>query len=53
MRRLVMAIVTLAHNLNLEVIAEGIETKSNTNSCACSGVTRDRGFCWDGLRPRS
>ena len=41
---LVMAIITLAHNLRLKVIAEGVETGGPAAvSCSCCAATRYRG----------
>ena len=41
-RKLVHAMINLAHNLNLEVVAEGVETPEQLELCACLGATRSR-----------
>ena len=41
---LVMAIITLAHNLRLKVIAEGVETEDQLRVSAVASLRRDTGL---------
>ncbi|EOX8955597.1 biofilm formation regulator HmsP [Enterobacter hormaechei] len=48
---LVQAIIQMAHNLNLHVIAEGIETDAQREWLAAAGVESGQGFLFDRAVP--
>ena len=43
-RKLVHAMINLAHNLNLEVVAEGVETSLQASQLRALGCTSLQGF---------
>lgn len=45
-RKFVRSIVDLAHELGLEVVAEGVEDEADRDVLARMGVTRAQGFLW-------
>jgi EAL domain-containing protein (putative c-di-GMP-specific phosphodiesterase class I) len=45
------AVVAMAHNLKLKVVAEGIETPSSWRSCAGTAATSARATCSTGRSP--
>lgn len=51
MKALVQSLVGLAHNLNMQVVVEGIETVEQLEMITALGATKCRAFCWDVLLP--
>lgn len=50
---IVDAITQMAHSLNLDVIAEGVETRQQLKILRSLGVTMGQGFLWSRPRPAS